>query len=294
MNSLMRLCLLVIVAPAVAFAASRNQGPTTKTASPCGVKALPLAVGNQWTYALVPSAIPIDSQIARIAPIAPNTVVVTVKSIQSGPNGNTVITLEEKARTDRSSQAAASVAPADAPDKPLPTSKPQATDERTITTTITCNANKFDLSPDSFWFAAEPGGSVGIQLGAVERPKATSFQLTNGRFGDSQWREDLLVSWTRVPHAGSQAKPASGKLELERRFTPQQPETVQTKLGSYRAEKLGLITTGRITLNHVANKKPTELPAGWLSTLWIAEGAGVVQTLNPFGHMYQLTAITLK
>jgi len=37
-----------------------------------------------------------------------------------------------------------------------------------------------------------------------------------------------------------------------------------------------------------------ELPAAWVSTLWLAEGAGVVQTLNPYMHMYQLSAVTLK
>ena len=31
-------------------------------------------------------------------------------------------------------------------------------DERIDHATITCNAKKFDISPDSFFFAGEPGG----------------------------------------------------------------------------------------------------------------------------------------
>jgi hypothetical protein len=76
---------------------------------------------------------------------------------------------------------------------------------------------------------------------------------------------------------------------MERRFTPQPIEPITTKMGMYRAEKLGLITTGRITLDeHSPTTKPMELPAGWISTLWLAEGVGLVQALNSFGHQYQL------
>ena len=63
----------------------------------------------------------------------------------------------------------------------------------------------------------------------------------------------------------------------------------------YRAEKLGLITTGRVTLEGApADRKPMELPAGWVSQLWLADNVGVVQTLNSFGHMYQLIDTTVK
>ena len=168
-------------------------------------------------------------------------------------------------------------------------------DEHVVTTTITCNAKKFEISPDSFLFAGEPGGYLGLKLDSVERPKGTSWQLTNGGIGEAEWREDVTAKWTRMPTEGSEAKLGSGKLELERQFTPQPKESVSTKLGNYTAEKLGLITTGRVTLDNAApDAKPMELPAGWVSTLWIAEGAGLVQSLNSFAHMYQLTDVTLK
>ncbi len=285
----MRLPLLAAaLVPAVALAGPKAHqmtdtkvvggGPTTKTASVCGVKILPLAVGNSWTYSMVPAPLPPEDMIKRLSPAQPNTVVVTVKSIDNKKGADTVVTLEEKTTTDLTKD----------PKKPV-------LDERTITTTITCNAKKFEISPDSFWFAGEPGGYVGLKLDSVEHPKGTSWQLTNGGIGEAEWREDLVAKWTRVPHEGSEGKAGSGKVELERRFTPQNPEIVSTKVGSYKAEKLGLITTGRVTLDNPGpDMKPMEMPANWVSTLWIAEGAGVVQTLNSFAHMYQLSSVTLK
>jgi hypothetical protein len=64
----------------------------------------------------------------------------------------------------------------------------------------------------------------------------------------------------------------------------------------YKSEKLGIITTGRVTLDNPGNPKakPMELPANWVSQLWISEGTGVVQTLNSYGHMYQLVDTNVK
>ncbi len=247
-------------------------GPTGK-ASVCGVKIFPLAVGNQWTYSMVPSPLPPDDQIKRISPKQANTIVVTVKSIDGGTKGaDTVVTLEEKSTTDLTV------------DKTKP-----ILDEHTVTSTITCNAKKFDISPESFFFSGEPGGYIGLKIDDITR-KNTSWALTKGGIGEAQWREDLAAKWTRVPHEGSDAK-----LGLERQFTPQPRESVSTKAGAYTAEKLGLITTGRVTLDNPApDTKPMELPAAWITTIWIAPGAGVIQTLNPYAHMYQLSAATLK
>lgn len=254
-------------------------GPTGK-ASVCGVKVFPLAVGNSWTYTMVPSPTPPDKQLERISPTEPKEIVITVKSIDAPKTGDTVVTLEEKSTIDLTKD----------PKKPN-------LDEHTLTSTITCNAkNKFEISPNSFFFSGEPGGFIGLKLDDVQHVKGTSWTLTAGGIGEAEWREDLSAKWTRLPHEGSEAKLGSGKIELERRFTPQPQEAVSTKAGGYVAEKLGLITTGRVTLdnNSSPDTKPMEMPANWVSTIWIAPGAGIVQTLNPFSHMYQLSAATLK
>lgn len=250
------------------------------SAPACGVKLLPLVTGNVWTYNPVPAPSPVLPAIERIAPARPNAITITVKSVET-KGADTVVTLDEKFEINRTK-------PGEEKTKPV-------IEERTITTTITCNDKKFDISPESFFFAGEPGGYVGLELTKVERVKGTSLTFVKGAIGEAEWREDLAIEWEQTPFKGSEAKLAAGKVELERRFTPQQPEKVVTKMGTFESEKLGLITTGRVTLANAApTNKPMELPAGWLSQLWLAENQGMTQTLNSFGHMYQLVDSQLK
>jgi hypothetical protein len=285
MRSLLAAALLV---PAVVAAAPKKaapapvggKGPVGKAAGACGAHIIPLVEGNEWTYAAVVSMLPPTKEVERISPREPKTIVITVKSIDNKKGADTVVTLTEKITTDISKD----------PKVPL-------LDERTIETTITCNGkNKFEISPDSFLFAGEPGGFVGLTIDKLDRSHDTSWKLTNGGIGDQPWREEMVAHWTRVPTQGSDAKLGSGKLELERAFTPQNPEGIVTKAGAYRAEKIGLVTTGRITLDAPATPvdKPFELPAGWLGTLWLADGVGVVQVVNAYSHEYQLVGAKLQ
>jgi len=276
----------VLLLPAVAADAKPKKKVAKKAAAgagsapACGVKLLPLVTGNAWTYNPVPAPTPVLPAIERIAPARPNAITITVKSVET-KGDDTVVTLDEKFEINRTK-------PGEEKTKPV-------IEERTISTTITCNDKKFDISPDSFFFAGEPGGYVGLELKKVERVKGTSLTLVKGAIGDAEWREDLAIEWEQTPFENSNAKLAAGKVELERRFTPQQPEKVVTKMGTFESEKLGLITTGRVTLANAApTNKPMELPAGWVSQLWLAENQGMTQTLNSFGHMYQLVDSTLK
>src|SRR6185436_16016405 len=103
------------------------------------------------------------------------------------------------------------------------------------------------ISPDAFWFAGEPGGYYGITLDKVERLRDTTWKLVNGTIGEREWREDIRAHFTRTPVEGSGAKLDSGKIELERVFTPAQPENINTPVGVYTAERIKLATTGRVT-----------------------------------------------
>jgi len=245
----------------------------------CGVTALPLVVGNQWTYSFVPAPLPAPPDIARIAPPTPKGFVIAVKDIQT-KDGDTVVSLEEKLTYDFTKD----------PKKPN-------VEERVVNTTITCNAKKFDVSPDSFFFAGEPGGYQGMTINSIER-KGTSYVFAkSGNFGDAPWPEDIKAKWAKKPFEKSGAKDASGTIEIERRFTPQEPETVATKSMAYpKAEKIAIAITGRITLDKPlsADLKPAELPANWLNTMWFAPGTGVIQSLNSYAHMYQLVDSQLK
>lgn len=255
-----------------------NGGPVSHAPPACGVKLLPLSVGNSWKYEWVVAPQPAEEAIAKLAPLQPRFFTITVKAVE--PKGaDTVVSLEEKLTYDLSRD----------PTKPK-------LDERIVSSTITCNAKgRFDISPESYFFAGEPGGMYGMTLDKVERPRDTSLKLTGGNIGQDEWREDIIAHFSRPATAGTEAKLGGGKLELERKFTPAQPESVSTKMGGYMAEKLGLVTTGRVTLDGAApDAKPAELPAGWLNVLWLAPGVGMVQSLNRYAHMYQLAEATLK
>lgn len=273
---------LILLAPSTSEAQKGKspKGPVGKAAGACGQKTLPLIEGNTWTYGFVASSAPQRDDLAKLTPNQPGTVVITVKTIET-KGDDTVVTLEEKTTADISKDP-----------------KKQVIDERTITSTITCNATakKFEISPESFWFAGEPGGFYGIAFEKIERPKDTTWKLANGLIGDAEWREDIVARFTRTPFAGAPgAKLDSGKIELERKFTPQQPERINTKLGIYETERLAITTTGRITLDHPQpDSKPMELPANWVNQLWIVPNLGVVQALNAYSHMYMLTDVQLK
>jgi len=282
---LLAAALAMTLGPAVASAQHRRSqpadaksgsGPTGKSTPACGAKVLPLVEGNTWTYVAIPSPTPPEDAIKRISPTEPKQIVITVKKLAK-QDKDTIATLEEKVTLEHNKDG-----------KPFD-------DTYSYESTITCNDKKFDISPNSFFFAGEPGGTLGLEITKLDRPKGTSLQLTKGGIGAAQWGEDLVLLWQRKPTEGSGAKLGSGKLELERRFTPQDPEPVTTKQGMYRAEKIGLVTTGRVTLDNPSpGLKPMELPAGWFSQLWLAEGVGVVQALNKYAHMYQLSESTLK
>lgn len=245
----------------------------------CGMNVLPLAEGNSWSYSFVAPPQGAVPEITRISPPAAKSFVITVKSVET-KGAETVITLEEKVLYDLN---------------PLPGQTKGGLDERVITSTITCNGKKVDISPESFFFAGEPGGFGGITIDKLDR-KGTSWQLTGGGFGDNEWPEDLTIQWTQKAAAGLDTQHGAGTLEIERRFTPLESEQLNTRAGSYRAEKLAVKTTGRVTLAkpHSTDMKPAELPADWINLVWFVPGTGVVQTLNRYAHMYQLVESTVK
>jgi hypothetical protein len=269
---------LILLAPSTSEAQRKpNKGPTAKTPSACGARILPLVEGNQWTYGFVQAPAPPRDDLAKLLPSQPSQVVITVKKIETRGT-DTVVTLEEKTKADLSKDP-----------------KKHIMDERTITSTITCNRTKFEISPESFLFAGEPGGYFGLTLDQVERSKDTTWKLVNGTIGEAEWREDIVAHFKRVPFDGSGAKLDGGKIELERKFTPGQPENINTKLGVYNAEHFGITTTGRVTLDHPQpDTKSMELPAGWIDQLWLAPNVGVIQVLNGYSHMYMLTEVQLK
>jgi len=273
---------LILLVPSVTEAQKKRveqppAGPVGKATGACGARVLPLVEGNTWTYGFVAAPIQPPAELQKLMPSEPRQITITVKSIE--PKGlETLVTLEEKTVADLSKD----------PRKHI-------LDERTLTTTITCSRTKFEISPDSFLFAGEPGGYFGLTFTKLDHPKDTTWKLINGGIGEGDWREDIIAHFNRTGVPGSGAKLDSGKLELERKFTPAQPERLNTKVGLYTAERLALVTTGRVTLDHPQpDVKAMELPAAWFNQLWLVPNVGVVQVLNAYAHMYMLTDVQLK
>ncbi len=270
-----------VVAPVVAAAAPKAKA-AGKSAPACGAKILPLVAGNQWTYDPIPAPIAALPALEKISPRRAKQIVIDVKSVEA-KGADTVATLSEKITYDLSTDS----------------SKTKLV-EQVLTTTITCNAKKFDISPDSFFFAGEPGGYTGMQFDKLERKKETSLKLVNGSIGEDEWVEEIAAEWSQIPAKDSGATLGKGRLELERKFTPQERESVNLKMGQYSAEKLALITSGRVVLATAkappdpTGPKPSELPANWINTIWLADNLGVIQTLNAYSHMYQLVDAQLK
>jgi hypothetical protein len=280
--------LAVLFAPSLVLAvpkAGDSGPPVAKTLGACGAKILPLVAGNTWTYKSVESNIKIDEKLQKLSPHALKMIVITVKSVDTDPKTKeTVVKLEEKL-----------TAMIQTPSKEGKSQPPKA-DERTVESTIECNAKKFEISPDSFFFSGEPGGFVNLTFDKVDRPRGGSWQLTNGAIGEAEWREDVVAHWIRKGTEGTGVKETSGKLELERKFSPEPADMIVTKAGQWpKADKLAITTTGRITLDQAHPiDKPMELPAGWINTLWFGQGVGVLQTLNSYGHQYQLVEYSVK
>ena len=259
-----------------------HPGPVGKAPPPCGAKLFPLVEGNSWTYGQVAAMTAPREDLARLTPIAPQKIVITVKKVETqgkGADEVTVATLEEKVTTEITKD----------PKHPV-------LDERTVASTITCNKTKFEISPESYFFSGEPGGAFGVVFDDFKRTKDTTLKFVNGAIGEGEWREDIVAHFTRTPTPNSGVKLDSGKLELERKWQPGNPERINTKLGVYKAEHLGVLITGRITLDHptTPDNKAQELPANWLNQIWLAEGVGVIQTLDQYAHEYQLVDATLK
>ncbi|MEO8702027.1 MAG: hypothetical protein ABI867_18420 [Kofleriaceae bacterium] len=255
-----------------------------KTPPACGAKILPLVTGNSWTY--IPG-VPKDAilpELVKIAPRQPQKVVITVKSVEA-KGTETLAKLEEKVTYE--------ITPENKEKK-----KPAVLSEVTVASTITCSKTKFEISPESFFFSGEPGGYRELTFDKLDRSKDTSFKLTNGTFGDAPWREDVVAHFTRQPTKEANAKMSGGKLELERSFTPERSEPVVTKSGTRyeKAEKLALLTTGRVIFDAPVSPTPapSELPKGWYTRYWFEPGVGIVQTLNMYAHMYQLSESTLN
>jgi hypothetical protein len=246
-----------------AFAQPRAK-PGAKAPKACGVSAIPLALGNEWTYEPVPpppERTLTDAQV-RLTPIQPKKLVIKVAGIDTA-DGVTTVTLSEDH------------------------------DGRVQTTTIRCTAGgQFSIAPDAFWFAGEPGTTYGIELSDVER-KGNSLTLAGGKITSLEWRDDLKAKWKHLVTGKAKPKMKTGTLEITRHYVVLPEETIDIPVGDLAGQqvktvKLGLESTVKVTIEP---PPPLELkaPPMLVNFFWMVDGTGPVQIGNSYGQQYVLT-----
>jgi hypothetical protein len=250
-------------APAAPAAGQPKAGgaPLLKGKPACATRLLPLVIGNTWTYLAAPSGVQLDIKEQAQLPNQPKKVIITVKDVATVAGVSTV-TLEEQSFLDDKAP-------------------------RVLTTTVTCGPTKFDISYDSFFFAGEPGGSYGLEMTGFDR-KGTTWGLIRGQLPEAKWREDVVINWKRV------GAPGSGKVEMEREFTPEERAEVITPYAIVRAEPLAISVTGRVFVDGAtAGSAPYPLKSPMIDRLWLVEGVGIVKAQNSFTHAYVLSEAKL-
>lgn len=269
--------VLLLVAFALAGSAGEAAAQKKKAVKACGITAIPLSVGNQWVYEAVIHPTPLEEAQKKLLPPQPSKVTITVAKIETVGEVTTVGLTEEIQHQIGQ-----------------PDGKPPKTESRTLETSITCTATKLDFSPDSFWFAGEPGGFWNVTLDQLTRQeKSTSFPITKGKLTGVEWHDDLKFAWKRTPTEGTDAELGAGSFDMNRRLVITGEEAVTTTFGVYStATKIGIETKGEITVEN-ATGKPYLLPEGLVTFFWLADGVGIVQVHNTFIHAYQLTGATI-
>ena len=151
------------------------------------------------------------------------------------------------------------------------------------------------ISPDSFFFAGEPGGYLGMKIDTA-RPPEGHERTAGRRRAASATRSGARIStmhWTRMPTEGSEAKLGSRQARARAPATRRaQPESSSRSTASIQGREARprhhRPRHARQSARSDTDCKPAELPANWVTTLWLADGVGLVQSLNSYAHMYQL------
>lgn len=263
---------LVSIAVLAGVASAQPRRPTAgRPAAPvraeraCGVIALPLSVGNEWTYDNVP--LPPEEQLTEAqqkqTPFPPKKIIIKVTKLET-KEGVTTVTLSEDL------------------------------DGRVHESTITCRAGgaDFRMSPNAFWFAAEPGGVFGIELSEVER-KGHTLELLGGKITGLEWHDDLIAKWKHVPAAKPQPPMRSGTISVVRHFVVLVPEDVSSNAGQWKAQKLGLETTLKITIEPPTEKPLKENPL-IVNFIYLVDGVGIVKARNNYGQQYVMTSYVVQ
>ena len=160
-----------------------------------------------------------------------------------------------------------------------------------VETKIRCDINGFKISPQSFFFAGEAGGAIGMTLTDFKQdapglPSPRDFSRNIGR----SWTSFIKAKVTRTASEGSEAPEiTNGKVEIDRQLALGNKENAESGMGSHRAYRVDVDISGRAAIEPTMDKW-RELPVGRL-TMWLAPNLGLVRVHNRYGHGWQLKAV---
>ncbi|MEZ4402632.1 MAG: hypothetical protein R3B06_21605 [Kofleriaceae bacterium] len=239
--------------------------PKPKVERACNVSAIPLSVGNSWTYEQVqaPPEFQLSPAAVRFTPFPPAKLVIKVTAVET-TGDTTKVTLSEDS------------------------------DGRVHSTWVTCTrAGGFQVAPDSFWFNGEPGTTFGLELGDVARPGKTLFLAGGKLANEPEWHDDMTATWKHAATAKAAPPMRSGTLSVTRRVVTLPSELVSSKAGQWKATKLGIENTIVVTITPEP-PAPLKVIPPQVSYLYVADKVGVVQVINSFGQMFVLTDVTVQ
>jgi hypothetical protein len=253
-----RLTTLLALTAALAVAPASAEAQKKKKVKPaCGLRFLPMNQGTEWTYQYyVPEGVQLPPGVRIQDP--PSVTIKVVKVEKSGDK--TVISLEESYR------------------------------KVVVKTQLECDKKGLIISPESFFFAGQPGGGLHMTLGKIDRKAETNIFEGGAMKGEAF--EELRTTATREPSEGSGAVLVGSKLELERKMTVGAvKESVESGLGTHKAAtRLTVSLTGRATLDSTPDK-PLNLPQLDVA-MYFEQDVGVVQVRNSGGQGWKLSAHT--
>lgn len=246
------LSLATVAAAAGTAVAQPKPAKPVKVPRACNASAIPLSVGNEWTYASV--QVPEDRTLSeaqlKALPPQPKQITIKVTAIDTKDNVTTVTLSEDL-------------------------------DGRVHTSTISCTAGGgFSMAPNAFWFNGEPGEVVGISLSDVTR-KGKTLELAAGKLNGAltEWHDDVAAKWTHVAIGKVFPMLRTGTIELSRHVVALPSEQISTKAGTWKAAKLGIETTTKITIEPPTEQPLREIPL-LVNLMYLQDGVGVVAVIN--------------
>lgn len=248
--------LLLLLASGQDANAKRKKGGKSP-ASACGIRYLPFIAGTTWTYRnVIPPGV--EDVPGAIKTKLPETFVINVKSVTSEGKASS-ITLEESYR------------------------------KVVRETVLRCTDDSLSVPLESFFFAGELPGALGISTEALTY-KGDIYPGKSGlKRGESKYVE-VRGELDRKPGGDSKVKHLKATLELERQISVGKTTDVEVEHGIHSSSPVEVAISGRIALLPTPDK-PVPMPEG-NAMLWFSTDIGLVRAYNRLGEGWELTSHT--